>query len=279
MKFPKKLWGLQSIHDLEQTLLYKGLEDMHFDLSSVKMISPICAIWTLLMADRFKGSLQITSPEDNSPVSYMERLDFFQHAGEDVIRNFEKNHDISSLRKRHRNNLSDQLVEISRVEKTVFNHDIVSAVRKVLEAHNKSSLANQIVAIITELIGNIVDHSNSHGYVAVQYYPQKKRIEIALGDAGIGIVQSLQDLFPGKYSRDIVEEAFRDTVSAKWDEDRGFGLGSVRTRTIKGSLKYKFQVLTNGALYTISDSEIIVERNGAWAPFGTYYEIKIWEGV
>jgi anti-sigma regulatory factor (Ser/Thr protein kinase) len=174
--------------------------------------------------------------------------------------------------------MRNHMVELRRIDSWDSVHEVSDLIEEVLLVHGRA-LTNRIKAIVSELANNIVDHSFSHGYAAVQYYPMKKQVEIALGDGGVGIARSLEGLYPNRRRKSLVEEAFQDQVSTLVDEDRGYGLGEVRTRTAQKGGYYEFRLLTNGGLYRIYEDSIVEEADGEYVPYGTYYQIKLWEDV
>lgn len=278
MRFPDSLVRLDTIHTLEQDLQTLGL-DVIFDLSSTQFMSPIGAVWCLLSTDtllRQQRTLKIIPPQIIDPVSWLERFNFFQMAPSPWCESFEILHDISRLQARRRNDMSSHLVEIQRIHNSDSVHSLCILVEQVLLKHGRP-ITNRINAIVTELANNIVDHSHSDGYAAVQYYPRRKQIEIAIGDSGIGVARSLNRMYDAESRANLVKKAFEDRVSTLVNEDRGYGLGEVRTRATERSQQYEFRMLTNGGVYRIFDDRIEEEIDGEHVPYGTYYEIKIWE--
>jgi hypothetical protein len=84
---------------------------------------------------------------------------------------------------------------------------------------------NPVFYTIVEIINNVEEHSNcDNGYLMVQNYPKKERVDICIVDDGISI--------PGSYERheidfsddlDAVHKAMEEGISTKSD-NRGYGL-------------------------------------------------------
>jgi hypothetical protein len=278
MRFPGWIVGLDTIHRLEQELRISR-HPVTFDLSLTEFISPIGAVWSLLTTDMLRSEgrfVNVLPPMIVGPVSWLERFNFFEMADPAWYASCASVHDLELLQNRRRNDMKRHLVELQRIDGAHSVHTVCDSIEEVLLAHGRS-LTNRIKAIVTELTNNIVDHSQSHGYVAVQYYPSRHRVEIALGDVGIGVAQSLQPFYKRESRNKIVQNAFKDRVSSLVNEDRGYGLGEVRTRATEGNQHYEFRMLTNGGVYRIFDDRIEEVIDGEHVPYGTYYEIKIWE--
>lgn len=92
--------------------------------------------------------------------------------------------------------------------------------------------ADRFTVALAEICQNIVDHSESEGFVAANYLPStrgKGVVRLAVTDVGIGVRESLSgryaSLFPGSWDdRRAVRLAFQRHVSRISDPGRGLGL-------------------------------------------------------
>jgi hypothetical protein len=91
---------------------------------------------------------------------------------------------------------------------------------------------------LSEACQNIVEHSGTSGWVAVQTYEWRRRlgrrvVVIAVADAGIGFRRSLESTQAGRYGdrwgdATALEAALIQGVSRFRDPGRGQGLGGIR---------------------------------------------------
>lgn len=92
--------------------------------------------------------------------------------------------------------------------------------------------ADRFTVALAEICQNIVDHSESEGFVAAHYLPSARGrgvVRLAVTDVGVGIRESLSrryaSRFPGSWDdRRAVRLAFQRHVSRVPDPGRGLGL-------------------------------------------------------
>lgn len=79
---------------------------------------------------------------------------------------------------------------------------------------------------LQELFHNIRDHSGqSVGCTYMQFYPQEKRIRIALADFGIGMARSVRKVLPQLADEQAIRKAFEEGFSTRSTaRNRGAGL-------------------------------------------------------
>ena len=79
---------------------------------------------------------------------------------------------------------------------------------------------------------NIVEHSETKGYVGIQKYRfpklNKNVVKIAVMDVGVGFRKSLSSRFPVKSDLEAIDKALLHGASRHADEGRGHGLAAVR---------------------------------------------------
>jgi len=83
--------------------------------------------------------------------------------------------------------------------------------------------------VMDELVGNVYQHAkHNNAYVLAQYYPNRRFVEVAIIDDGIGIPNSLRNAhkFVNTINdSDLIIKAI-EGYSSKPEEGRAFGLGS-----------------------------------------------------
>lgn len=111
---------------------------------------------------------------------------------------------------------------------------------------------------LAELFNNIIDHSKSvvGGYTTNQFYPQQKKLKIAVCDFGVGIPFKINEYLMaiGEQtisSKEALKKAFDKGFSTKSSpHNRGFGLDTLKTivKSCGGSLK----VISNDVMFTLN---------------------------
>jgi len=137
-----------------------------------------------------------------------------------------------------RSSYSDVLLEITPIEKSDDIHFIVGKVKdrahSILTRHLKydERAINGFIVSLSEVCQNIIEHSESKGFVGIQKYHfqnmGKNVVKIAVMDTGIGFRKSLSERFSLKSDLHSIEEALIHGASRYTDKGRGHGLAAVR---------------------------------------------------
>ncbi|MBI4690199.1 MAG: sensor histidine kinase [Nitrospirae bacterium] len=213
-------------------------KEFSIDLRNVTFVDPygmvgILEIGELLKSERNRKSICL--PESEEVLKYLERMDFFKFADKYFILEPSKPR-ISG--KYLRSAYSDVLLEITPIEKSDDIHFIVSKVKEranaILTRHlyYDERAINGFIVAISEVCQNIIEHSETKGFVGIQKYHfqnlNKNIVKIAVMDTGIGIRKSLSERFPIKSDFDAIGRALLHGASRYADEGRGHGLAAVR---------------------------------------------------
>jgi len=209
-----------------------------FDLQDVPFIDPIGMVGILEIGEVLKSQGErktLRLPISEEVIKYLERMDFFKYAG----KYFKLDSPAPLLSEKYRRNPdSDVLLEITPITKSDDIHFIVGKVRErshnILARHlhyNERAISGFIVAL-SEVCQNIIEHSETTGYVGIQKYHfqklNKNIVKIAVMDTGIGFRKSLSQRFSLKNDLDSIEKALLHEVSRYAEEGRGQGLAGVR---------------------------------------------------
>lgn len=183
----------------------------------------------------------LQAPESADVLSYMTRMDFFQHA--------EQVYEIHGAPRRRREpgSVSDVLLEITSVQSYDDVHDVVERVNERGQAILTSQLnyprsqALQFTTMLSEVCQNIVDHAEGQGWVATQSYTWQRRlgkrvVVIAVMDLGIGFRASLASAHASRFvdrwnDAMALEQAFMHGLNRFHDPHRGQGLQHIRKNT------------------------------------------------
>lgn len=171
-------------------------------------------------------------PDTEDPAMYASRMDLYDRltdAGVDVH---------GSVRRVRRNVRTESLIEV----RAIFNRDDVDEFTdktfRLVKSRIGPSEARANHSMFGELLENALTHAESAvgAYAAAQVYPTKKRIEISIADAGIGIRAHLQRNPKNKRittDTAAIEYAAKEGVtgvqSTEPDEQRGRGFTNLLT--------------------------------------------------
>lgn len=126
----------------------------------------------------------------------------------------------------------DTLIELQRFDDSHGSHRLASFIWDRLEGGADGEVVNQLFEATGELGQNVVEHAGSPvgGFVAAQRYKAgapEERIIVAVGDAGIGIRESLRPRYGDMTDRQAITQAIRWNVSRVLEQGRGQGLPGV----------------------------------------------------
>ncbi|MGH7500659.1 MAG: hypothetical protein ACREL7_02770 [Longimicrobiales bacterium] len=211
-----------------------------FDGSHLRWVDPYGMLGLLAagtLAARSGEMPVLRLPETGEVVGYLARMGFFKHA----TACFEVH---GPARRPRPDGPSDVLLEITPIHSHADVHSIVDMVnaRGVAILTRQLSYpvreALQFSVVLSEVCQNIIEHAESHGWVATQTYQWTKRlgrpvVAIAVMDLGIGFSASLAPAHaarhPGKWTdAAALEAAFLHGQTRFHDPGRGQGLQQIR---------------------------------------------------
>jgi anti-sigma regulatory factor (Ser/Thr protein kinase) len=208
------------------------------DLQDVIFIDPYGMVGLLQLGNALTGEPEkrtLYLPKSEEVLKYLERMDFFKFAGQYF--DAEPNRRNSSERYQ-RSSFSDVLLEITPIEKSDDIHFIVGRVKErahaILSAHlhYDDRATNGFIVALSEVCQNILEHSETTGFVGIQKYffqkVGKNVVEIAVMDTGIGFKKSLSKRFSFRDDLTAIEKALLQGASRYTDEGRGHGLAALR---------------------------------------------------
>ncbi len=208
------------------------------DLQEITFIDPYGMVGLLEIGEFFHmNGLQKTIylPKTEEVLKYLERMDFFRFAKE-IFTIHPVSFQIPDWY--HRSFYSDVLLEITPIEKSDDIHFIVGKVKAradiILTKHLRydNRTINEFIVAISEICQNIIEHSETKGFVGIQkYYFQnlnKNVVKIAVMDIGIGFRNSLSERFSLKDDLEAIEKGLLHGASRFADKGRGHGLSAVR---------------------------------------------------
>jgi signal transduction histidine kinase len=249
--------GLTSFYHLEtfNTFAYRYLTTtseniLELDLSKVSFIRPAGIITLIALARLWnrqrRGYILITRIQ-SKVCAYLERMDLFRMYG-DLLK---ISSNIIPSEFYFRSYTSKSLLEIlpipsNELQNPVCVDQAVARAQLILEGrYGPNTNVNRLCSVFSEILTNVV-HSEDDGYALIQSYEDNPdtgmRVEIAVGDAGIGIQASLLSNEQiateaahrqWKKGSDFISYSLVEGVSAKasWaDTGRGMGLTLVHQK-------------------------------------------------
>lgn len=142
------------------------------------------------------------------------------------------------------------------------NEDVSNfIVNKLLEAipknSDKADIKKYLNYMISEMLDNVISHSNSDGYnyIVAQYYPTLKKIQIAIVDTGIGFMNSLKTMHNPKDEKEAILKALEKEItgSNKFDTygvQKHAGLGLYFLKRIVNKTNGNLVVISNDTIYS-----------------------------
>ena len=228
----------QITKDNFEQLLNLFRESSAINLSDVTFIDPYGMVGILELGELFKSEgirKTIYLPKSEEILKYLERMDFFKFA--DTYFELEPSEpQISGKYKR--SSYSDVLLEITPIEKSDDIHFIVGRVKERAQSiltkhlHYEEKAINDFIVALSEVCQNIIEHSETKGFVGIQKYHfqslNKNVVKIAVMDIGIGFRKSLSERFSLKNDFQAIENALLHGASRYAEKGRGHGLAAVR---------------------------------------------------
>jgi len=224
-------------------------EDIEWDFSNTELLNPFFLLPLVLYKNKCGKNIKCTHLS-TSVNSYFGTIHFFE------ILDAEKEKDFCLYIEKYSQKRYIPMIKfpVSKCKDGIKNN-ILSAIGKILKAqlNIKGEIYSAIDYMLTELIDNITEHSNSeYGYIFAQYYPKEKYIDICLADNGITILGSYIKVGRSDITSDV--DAIRNasigisTKNLPEAENRGYGIVTSKKMLTEG-LNGQFFVFSGGAFY------------------------------
>ncbi|MBI4937871.1 MAG: ATP-binding protein [Nitrosomonadales bacterium] len=177
-----------------------------------------------------------------STLTYLDRLGFFDHLIQQV--NVLPNRPEISAATTYRGN-SENLVEIGAIDPASPDESIPKQLKESFVSHAGNKYSIPAFTVLSELFGNVLDHSESPipGFVALQFYKKHGKhpahIQTVISDSGKGIIGTLEPVLAKKYpelfkeitesespaEKMLLQKVFtQGEISQTGDKGRGLGL-------------------------------------------------------
>lgn len=174
--------------------------------------------------------------------TYVNRIGFFDHLNS-AVRVLPERPETSGAQRYNRN--SNSVVELGILDPKNLDESLPARLKEVFVGHAGLKYEQTAFTVISELLGNVRDHSLSPipGFVGLQFYKKfsPPHIQTVISDSGKGILGTLKPILEKKYpdlAREIddskldsdiflLKKVFtQGQISQSEDEARGLGLKS-----------------------------------------------------
>jgi hypothetical protein len=151
-----------------------------------------------------------------------------------------------------RNNIENLANKLTEIILKNFNY---------LSLNEQKDLKDYLRYLFTEMMNNVSDHSLSPvgGYAMAQYYPNKKMVQFAIADRGVGFLKNvnLKDNSIDNEADAIIkaiEKGFTATPPRVYGAERNAGFGLYALKEIIDSTQGKFVIISNDMLVRYKNS-------------------------
>lgn len=176
-------------------------------------VDPVGLVGIACLMDYAKKEYSLNTSIDYSKcgnVSYWERMEFFSCMG---VRGPGPCGD--------RHNPEGRFCELKKIVDDNDTDSITKTIVDTLGLEKYSSSWQVVHHIISEAINNVCHHSDSFGYAHAQYLPQSDRVNISIGDSGIGLKAALSRVYPNlRTDKEAVTLALEPCVTSNPPQNR-----------------------------------------------------------
>lgn len=246
--------------------LISDAQNTDIDIANLGYYSPAAIVSLLCALEKSRTEIprKIICRPNSDGFKYFQRMDFFKHLTPNI--------EIPEEFERH---TPVNFSPIIRIDKTSNEGNIAETImatiwgRDILNETELPNINGPIQYAIGEIVRNVIQHSESHGYIASQYYPSSKIIRIGIADAGIGILESFRKNDSPYYAGTqethlaMLQKAVKSEVSSKTHkplppystghENKGVGLTMLRAIS---SLTYGHFLLASGDAISYKDGNM-----------------------
>lgn len=247
---------LSSISDL------RNVDKIDFKNIGYYMPAAIVALLCNLISTEEGGWGKVVVAPDSSGFRYFQRMNFFKFLfpNKEIPEAFSRHNPIN-------------FSPILKIDKNSNEGDISKIItssiwgKRFLREEEKYNVCSVIQYAIGEIVRNVIQHSESHGYIASQYYPKTQLIRIGIADMGIGILESFKKNKSPFYNEkdnhlSMIRKALSKQVSSKTHlalppyangyENQGVGLTMLKALA-KFTTGYFF--IATGDAYSLTEGD------------------------
>jgi len=215
-------------------------ENLNFDLSLLNWVCPLL----ILPVSAYINSTRSNCEINYSPIkSYLEKMSFPNGVNS-----------ISSFQRQIQKYRTFIPISVLKKEEKVSRERLESILEEKIykTLGNVSGARSAVWYPMSELITNIFEHSKEDsGFIFVQFYPQKRYLDICIVDCGRGFAKTYEEEKKLKFSdEDAILEVIKGN-SVKKDTSRGYGVRTSKD-VVRKALKGGGFIMISGSCALIS---------------------------
>ncbi len=169
--------------------------------------------------------------------------------------NIEQNGRYSSIEQvKHRGDVENITTHLTSTILTNF---------KDLDLADQKDLKKYLQYLIAEILNNVADHSGSPngGFTMAQYYPQKRKVQVAVADSGVGFLEHIGNKFSEiKTDEEAIKKAIEMGVTASsnsmYGHERNAGYGLYALIEIIKAIKGQVVIISNRGILRYKNNQI-----------------------
>lgn len=132
-----------------------------------------------------------------------------------------------------------------------------------LDEFNRTDLKRYLQHLISEMLNNVADHAGGYngGFSMAQYYPTKKKVQIAVADRGVGFLRHIGHVYPHiRTEEDALLKAIERGVTASsntmYGHERNAGYGLFALVEIIKETKGRLVIISNDGILSCNNGVI-----------------------
>lgn len=291
------VYNLGTLIELKNAIVASGESKIVIDASKLRYIDPagLCVL-TVLANQLGHLDIELELRELQQPMAqYLERMDLFRNCsigGAPSFTGIRRESEGRFVELQCLDTVRDAAIAAPRLARTLVGKiDDVRLDTKPDEMTGKSEVdlvEGPLNYVLGELVENALTHAKGRGYngarawIAAQYYPNSKKVRLAVVDDGCGFLESLREheALKDKSHVAAIEAALEPRVSRNRDVGLGLdsgnqGVGLTVTREI-AMTSGGFMTLFSGDGWVADSAGAARERKAIarWQGAGVYMELK-----
>lgn len=141
-----------------------------------------------------------------------------------------------------------------------------------LEPYHQKDLKKYLQYLIAEILNNVADHSGSAhgGYAMAQYYPTKRKVQVAVADSGVGFLEHIRHDYPDittdeKAIIKAIEMGVTASSNRMYGHERNAGYGLYALLEIIKATKGQVVIISNSGILRCKNGQITTGTlNESW---------------
>jgi anti-sigma regulatory factor (Ser/Thr protein kinase) len=132
-----------------------------------------------------------------------------------------------------------------------------------LKPLHQKDLKKYLQYLIAEILNNVADHSGSEygGFTMAQYYPTKRKVQVAVADSGVGFLRHIGNIYPDITTDEealikAIEMGVTASSNRMYGHERNAGYGLYALLEIIKNTKGKVVIISNSGILRCINGKI-----------------------